>query len=328
MARTRFIQAINDALREEMERDEKVILFGEDVEASIFGDTRGLIDIFGSRRVRNTPISENTLTGMTVGTAASGYRVVLHLMFANFVYTGMDGIANQMARARLMSGGQIDLPITIIASYGGGRANAAQHSDTPFSAVMNVGGVHVVAPSNPADAKGLLKSAIRSNDPVIFFEPGGRGGEQGEVPDEEYLTPIGKAAVVREGTDLTLIGMGSTMRMTLEAADKLAEDGIECEVVDVRTMAPLDEDTLCEAAERTGRVVIVDESRDRCSAASQISAILADKSFKHLKAPIKRVTTPNVSFPYAPASEKYLLPNTDKILAAATEIVRNQEKPL
>ena len=320
MARTRFIQAINDALREEMERDEKVILFGEDVEASIFGDTRGLIDVFGPRRVRNTPISENTLTGMTVGAAASGYRVVLHLMFANFIYTGMDGIANQMARARLMSGGQIQLPITIIASYSGGRSNAAQHSDTPFSPVMSVGGIHVVAPANPADAKGLLKSAIRCNDPVIFMEPAGRGGELGDVPDEEYLTPIGEAAVVRKGSDVTLIGMGSTMRMTLQAADKLAERGIESEVVDVRTLAPLDEKTLCAAAARTGRVVIVDESRDRCSAASHIAALLADKSFSDLKAPIKRVTTPDCSLPYAPASEKYLLPDAGKVVAAASEI--------
>ena len=325
MARIRFIQAINDAIREEMERDEKVILFGEDVEASIFGDTRGLIDVFGPRRVRNTPISENTLTAMTVGAAASGYRVILHLMFANFVYTGMDGIANQMARARLMSGGQIDLPITIIASYGGGRANAAQHSDTPFSPVMGIGGVHVVAPSNPADAKGLLKSAIRCNDPVIYFEPGGRGGEFGEVPDEEYLTLIGEAAVVRDGRDVTLIGMGSTMRMTLQAAETLSEAGIEAEVVDVRTLAPLDEVTFCKSASRTGRVVVVDESRDRCSAASQIAAVLADRAFPDLRAPVKRVTTPDVSFPYAPASERYLLPSAEKVVAAATEIVRTSE---
>lgn len=325
MARTRFIQAINDALREEMERDEKVILFGEDVEASIFGDTRGLIDIFGPRRVRNTPISENTLTGMTVGAAASGYRVVLHLMFANFIYTGMDGIANQIARARLMSGGQIELPITIIASYGGGRANAAQHSDTPYGPVMNVSGIHVLAPGNPADAKGLLKSAIRCNDPVIFLEPGGRGGEMGEVPDEEYLTPIGEAAVVRSGADVTLISMGSTMRMTMQAAQKLAKDGIESEVVDVRSLAPLDEETLCAAAARTGKVVIVDESRDRCSAASHISAVLADRVFSELRAPIKRVTTPDTSLPYAPASEKYLLPNTDKVIATATALVRAKQ---
>ena len=322
MARTRFIQAINDAIREEMERDEKVILFGEDVEASIFGDTRGLIDIFGPRRVRNTPISENTLTGMTVGAAASGYRVVLHLMFANFIYTGMDGIANQMARARLMSGAQIQLPITIIASYGGGRANAAQHSDTPFAPVMNVGGVHLLAPANPADAKGLLKSAIRCNDPVIFLEPGGRGGELGDVPDEEYLTPIGSAAVLREGSDVTLIGMGSTMRMTLQAADQLAADGIEASVVDVRSLAPLDEDTLCQAAARSGKVVIVDESRDRCSAASHIAAVIADRAFSDLRAPVKRVTTPDCSLPYAPASEKYLLPNAEKIVATATQLAR------
>lgn len=322
MAHTRFIQAINDALREEMQRDDKVILFGEDVEASIFGDTRGLIDVFGPHRVRNTPISENTLTGMTVGAAASGYRVVLHLMFANFIYTGFDGIANQMARARLMSGGQIELPITIIASYSGGRSNAAQHSDTPFAAVMNIGGIHVAVPANPADAKGLLKSAIRCNDPVIFLEPAGRGGELGEVPDDEYLTPLGKAAMVRQGSDVTLIGIGSTMRMTLQAAEKLAEAGIESEVVDVRSLAPLDEATLCAAAARTGRVVIVDESRDRCSAASHIAAVLSDRTFGDLRAPIKRITTPDCSLPYAPASEKHLLPNTDKIVAAATALVR------
>jgi len=323
MARTRFIQAINDAIREEMERDEKVILFGEDVEASIFGDTKGLIDVFGPRRVRNTPISENTLTGMTVGAAANGYRVVLHLMFANFVYTGMDGIANQMARARLMSGGQIELPITIIASYGGGRANAAQHSDTPFAPIMNLSGVHLLTPANPADAKGLLKSAIRCNDPVIFLEPGGRGGEMGEVPDEEYLTPIGEAAVVREGADVTLVGIGSTMRMTLKAAEDLAKDGINCEVVDVRTLAPLDEQTLCDSVGRTGRVVIVDESRDRCSAASHIAAVIADRAFTDLKAPVKRVTTLDCSFPYAPASEKYLMPSAEKIVATATALVKS-----
>ncbi len=323
MARLRLIKAINEAIREEMERDEKVFVLGEDVEASIFGDLRGLFEIFGKGRVRNTPISENTLTGMTVGAAACGYRPVLHIMFANFLFTGMDGIANQMAKARLMSGGQIELPITIIASYGGGRANAAQHSDTPYSAFMNLGGVHLVVPSNPADAKGLLKSAIRCNDPVLYFEPAGRGGEMGDVPDEEYLTPIGKAAVVREGGDLTLISMGTTMRMTLQAADRLAEQGLECEVVDVRTLAPLDEDTICAAAARTGRVVIVDESRERASAASQIAAVIAERSFEQLKAPIKRVTALNAGLPLAPASEQYLLPSVDKVMAAATEISKN-----
>ncbi len=305
-----------------MERDEKVFILGEDVEASIFGDMRGLFEQFGASRVRNTPISENTLTGMTVGAAAGGYRLVLHLMFANFLYTGMDGIANQMAKARLMSGGQVELPITVIVNYGGGRSNAAQHSDTPYAAIMNLAGVHLVVPSNPADAKGLLKSAIRCNDPVIFFEPGGRGGESGDVPDEEYLTPIGEAAVVRQGGDLTLISMGSTMRMTLQAADKLAEQGVECEVVDLRSLAPLDEKTICAAAERTGKVVIVDESRERASAASHIAAVIAEKSFEQLKAPIKRVVAANVELPLAPASEQFLLPNRDKVIAAALEIAK------
>lgn len=321
MPRMRFIQAINQALMEEMERDEKVILIGEDVEASIFGDTRGLLEKFGPDRVRNTPISEQALTGIAVGAAACGYRIVLHMMFSNFVYTGFDAIANQMAKLRLMTGGQITLPITVIANYGAGRSTAAQHSDTPFSTLMNLAGVEVVAPSSPGNAKGLMKSAIRSNNPTFFLEPGGRGGDTGEVPEGDVMTPLGRAAIAREGSDVTLITMGSMARMTLQTANRIEKDlDLSAEVLDLQSLVPLDEDAILAAAARTGRVIIVEESRDTCSAASHISAILADKGFSSLKAPVRRITVPDTAMPYAPSVELPLMPNPDRIIDAVKDL--------
>ena len=208
MARTRLIQAIHDAVVEEMARDPKVIVYGEDVELSIVGDLRGVHEQFGHDRIRNTPISETTLTGMAVGLAAAGYHVVVQMMFSNFFYTGMDAIANQMSKLRLMTGGQVELPITIIATIGGGSANAAQHSDTPYPMLMNLGGLNVAVPATSADAKGLVKTAIRSKNPCFVLEPNGRGGEFGEVPDGEHLVPFGKAAVRREGDDVTVVAIG------------------------------------------------------------------------------------------------------------------------
>ena len=323
MARRRYTQAINDALFEEMERDPKVIVFGEDVELAIFGDTRGLLERFGHDRIRNTPICEATLTGMAVGAAAAGYRVVLHMMFSNFLYTGFDAIANQMAKLRLMTGGQATLPITIIAAYGGGGSNAAQHSDSGYPVLMNLGGVNVVLPATPADAKGLLKTAIRGNNPTFFMEAIGRGGEMGEVPDGDYTVPFGKAATAREGKDVTVIAIGSMLKPALEAAGKLEKAGIDAHVVDPRTLVPLDEAGLIAAAQKTGRVVLVDEARDRCSAAAHISAMLADRAFGHLKAPIKRVTVPNVCMPYAPNAEKRMIPDAERIVRVATELARS-----
>ena len=313
MARIRLIPAINEALIEEMERDPKVILFGEDVEISMFGDTVGLLDRFGPDRVRNTPICEATLTGMAVGAAAAGYRVVFHMMFANFIYTGFDAIANQMAKMRLMTGGQIKFPITLMAGYGGGRSTAAQHADTPYPPLMNLGGINVCVPSNPADAKGLMKTAIRDDNPTVFLQPGGRGHERGEVPEGEHLVEFGKAATRREGSDVTLVTVGAMMKHALKAAGQLEKQGIETEVIDCRTLVPLDTDSIVQSLSRTGRLVIVDEARDRCSAASHIAGVMADEAFHHLKAPIKRVTVPNICMPYAPEAEKALIPNADSI---------------
>lgn len=321
MARKRYIQAINEALFEEMERDPKVILFGEDVEISMFGDTRNLVEKFGRDRIRNTPISEACLSGMAVGAAASGYRVVFHMMFSNFTYTGFDAIANQMAKLRLMTGGQIELPITVMCGYGGGGGNAAQHSDSPHPLFMNLGGLNVAVPATSGDAKGLLKSAIRGNNPTIFLEAVGRGGDRFEVPEGDHLVPFGKANVLREGTDVTVAAIGSTVRPALDAAEALAEQGVSVEVVDPRSLVPLDEDTILQSVAKTGHLVCVDEARDRCSAASHIAAVVADRGFDTLKAPARRVTIPNVSMPYAPTAERFIYINADHVIEAVTKLL-------
>ena len=321
MAKKRYIQAINEALFEEMERDPKVILFGEDVELAIMGDCRGLAERFGRDRIRNTPICEQTLTGMAVGAAAAGHRVILHMMFSNFIYTGMDAIGNQMAKMRLMSGGQARLPITVIASYGGGGSNAAQHSDTAYPPLLNLGGLNVLTPATPADAKGLLKTAIRGNNPTFFMEAGGRGGEQGDVPEGEHLVPFGKANIARAGKDVTVVAIGSMLKPALEAAKALAGAGVDAEVIDPRTLVPFDADAVLASVTKTGRLVVCDEARERCSAASEVAALVADKGFRALRAPIKRVAVPNVCLPYAPNAEARALPNADTIARTCREVL-------
>ena len=323
MAKKRIIQAINEALMEEMARDPKVILFGEDVEIGLFGDTRGLHARFGAQRVRNTPISENLISGMAVGAAAAGYRVIAHMMFGNFVHTGFDSIANQAAKLRFMTGGQIRLPLTYMAVYGGGKSTAAQHSDTPYPQLMNLGGINVVVPSSPADAKGLLKASIRCDNPTFFLQAGGRGGELGEVPDEDYVTPLGRAEVKRAGTDATIVAIGAMVRPALRAAASLAEEsGLNVEVIDPRTLVPLDEAAILASVAKTGRLVVADEARDRCSAASHIAAIVSDKGFASLAAPIRRVTVPDVAMPYAPSLEQSVFPDAQRIAAAVRDVVQ------
>jgi len=319
MARIRLIQAIHDAIVEEMTRDPKVIVYGEDVELSIVGDLRGVHERFGHDRIRNTPICEATLTGMSVGLAAAGYHVVVQMMFSNFMYTGMDSIGNQMSKLRLMTGGQMELPITIIATVGGGSANAAQHSDTAYPMLMNLGGLNVAVPATPADAKGLVKTAIRSRNPSFILEPNGRGGELGEVPDGEHLVPFGKAAVRREGDAATVVAIGRMLKPALAAATALEAEGVSAEVIDPRTLVPFDEDRVLRSVKKTGHLIVVDEARECCSAASQIAAVVAEKGFHWLQGPIRRVTTPNVAIPYAPNAEAHVIPDGPRIAAAVRE---------
>ena len=319
MARSRLIQAIHDAIVEEMTRDPKVIVYGEDVELSIVGDLRGVHERFGHDRIRNTPICEATLTGMAVGLAAAGYHVVVQMMFSNFMYTGMDSIGNQMSKLRLMTGGQMELPITIIATIGGGSANAAQHSDTAYPMLMNLGGLNVAVPATPADAKGLVKTAIRSRNPAFILEPNGRGGELGDVPDGEHLVPFGKAAVRREGDAATVVAVGRMLKPALAAAAALETEGVNIEVIDPRTLVPFDEDRVLRSVKKTGHLVIVDEARECCSAASQIAAVVAERGFHWLHGPIRRVTTPNVAIPYAPNAEAHVIPDGPRIAAAVRE---------
>ena len=316
MARKRMIHAINEALDEEMARDPSVILFGEDVEASLFGDTRGLLEKHGPMRVRNTPISETVMSGMAVGAAAAGYKVVCHMMFGNFMYTGFDSIANQAAKLRYMTAGQIALPIVYMGVFGGGRSSAAQHSDAMHPMFMNLGGLKVVTPADPADAKGLLRAAIQDPNPVVFLQAAGRGGEMGEVPDGDVIVELGQARIAHDGDDLTMVAIGPMVRPAIRAARKVAEDGIGVELIDPRSLVPLDVDTIVRSVNRTGRLIIVDEARDMCSAASHIAAVCADQCFGSLKAPIKRVTVPDVALPYSPPLEKALIPNEASISSA------------
>jgi pyruvate dehydrogenase E1 component beta subunit len=278
---------------------------------------------FGPARIRNTPISEALITGMALGAAAAGHRVIAHLMFSNFMYTGFDSIANQASKLRYMTGGQVNFPVTYIAAYGGGKSIAAHHSDTPYPLLMNLGGINVVVPSTAFDAKGLLKTCIRGNDPSFFLEAGGRGGEMGEVPDEDYTIPLGKGVIRIEGADVTIVAIGSMVKLAMTAATGLNKDGISAEVIDPRTLVPLDEDMILSSVKKTGRLVIVDESRDRCSAASHIAAVVADRAFNDLKAPIKRVTVANVAMPYAPNLERLVMPSVDRISEVVTQLLES-----
>lgn len=313
MSRMRMMPAINSALTEEMNRDKKVILYGEDAGISLLGQTTGLQERFGKDRVRDTPICENIMTGMAVGAAAAGYRPICHLLYGNFIYTGFDSIANQAAKLKYMTGGQITLPIVYMAVIGGGRSAAAQHSDTPYPALMNLGGIKVVVPSSARSAKGLLKAAIRDDNPV-FYLTAGSSGKPEEVPDDDFILPIGKAEILREGNDITIVAIGPMVLKAVEASSALEKIGIDAEVIDLLSLLPIDEETIINSVKKTGRLVIVDEARDVCSAASHIAAIAADKAFNSLKSPVKRVTVDNLAIPYSPILEDQVIPNVENIV--------------
>ena len=320
MSRMRMMPAINSALIEEMDRDKKVILYGEDAGISLLGQTTGLQERFGKDRVRDTPICENIMTGMAVGAAAAGYRPICHLLYGNFIYTGFDSIANQAAKLKYMTGGQITLPIVYMAVIGGGRSAAAQHYDTPYPALMNLGGIKVVVPSSARSAKGLLKAAIRDDNPV-FYLTAGSSGKPEEVPDDDFILPIGKAEILREGNDITIVAIGPMVLKAVEASLVLEKIGIHAEVIDLLSLLPIDEETIINSVKKTGRLVIVDEARDVCSAASHIAAIAADKAFNSLKSPVKRVTVDNLAIPYSPILEDQVIPNVENIVNTVRELI-------
>lgn len=321
MREIRYLQAINEALREELRRDPLTFLMGLDVWVGAFGATSGLTDEFGAERIRNAPISEAGYAGAGVGAAMAGMRPIIEIEFASFFYCCWDQICNQAAKLRYMSGGQSDIPITFRAVYGALGQSAAQHSETVYAQFMSVPGLKIVVPSNPYDMKGLLKSAIRDNNPVLVFEHMGLGRMKGMVPEEDYTVPIGKGDIKREGKDITIVAIGLMVAKALDAAEKLAKDGISAEVVDPRSLIPLDEDIILNSVGKTHKVLIVDEGHLRAGAAAEIAAVIADKGFDLLDAPVKRLTAPDVPIPFSPPMEKFVLPDDAKIVAAVKELV-------
>jgi pyruvate dehydrogenase E1 component beta subunit len=335
MPQKSFRDALNDALHLEMARDPSVIVLGEDVsggaggtsgqrEASggIFGVTKGLLPKFGEHRVIDTPISESAIVGAAGGAALAGLRPVAELMFADFVGVSMDQIFNQMAKFRYMFGGRMRCPAVVRLAMGAGMNMGAQHSQTIYPFLTAVPGLKVVVPSNAHDAKGLLIQAIRDDDPVMFFEHKALYPRKCEVPDGAYTIPFGEASLVREGGDVTVVAIGRMVVFAEKAVDAVAADGIRCDLIDPRTTSPLDEETILESLETSGRLVVVDESNPRCSVAADIAALAASKGFHSLKAPVVQVTAPHSPVPFARELERAYVPGPARIEAAIREVVK------
>ena len=335
MSEKTFRQALNEALFQEMKKDESVVVIGEDVAGGAgangeqdawggpMGITKGLMPEYGRERVIDTPITESAIIGTAAGAALTGLRPVAELMFVDFMGVCFDQIFNQAAKFRYMFGGEAVTPLTIRTMYGGGLRAASQHSQCLYPIFTHIPGLKVVIPSSPYDAKGLLVQSIRDDDPVIFFENKTMYDDSGEVPDDLYTIPFGEANFTREGKDVTLISMGKTVQLCNQVADELKKDKISCQVLDLRTLSPLDEDSVLEAAEETGRVVIVDESYPRCNIATDISALICEKAFSSLKAPIKMVTPPHTPVPFSPALEDLYLPSATKVKSAIQATLEN-----
>ena len=326
--------AINQALHQEMERDPRVIVLGEDVsggaggtsgerEASggIFGVTKGLLPRFGAGRVIDTPISESAIVGAAAGAALAGLRPVAELMFADFVGVCMDQIYNQVAKFRYMFGGKSTCPVVIRMAMGAGMNMGAQHSQAIYGLLTAVPGLKVVVPSNARDAKGLLIEAIRDDDPVMFFEHKALYPRKCEVPEEPYRVRFGEADLLREGSDATVVAIGRMVVFAQKALDALAKDGITCDLIDPRTTSPLDDETILESLENTGRLVVVDESPPRCSVAADIAALAAGRGFESLKAPVVQVTAPHTPVPFSPALERAYVPGPQRIEAAVRQVL-------
>jgi pyruvate dehydrogenase E1 component beta subunit len=328
-----YREAIQEALRLEMRRDLTVVIMGEDVSGApqsddpahldawggVLGVTKGLIHEFGRERVRDTPITESAFVGAGVGAAASGLRPVVELMFIGFMGVCLDQITNQAAKMRYMFGGKAKIPLVIRTMVGAGLRAAAQHSDSMYSVFVHFPGLKVVAPATPTDAKGLLMASIRDDDPVIFCEHKTLYDVRGPVPEGEHVIPLGQADVKRKGADVTIVAISRMVHFALEAADQLAQDGVNAEVVDPRTLAPLDADTILNSIRKTGRLVVVDEDNPRCSVATDIATLAATQAIEYLLAPVKLVTAPHTPVPFSPVLEDIYIPTPGRILAAARE---------
>ena len=326
-----FRDAVNEAMRLEMRRDPTVILFGEDVAGGatlphmegenkeawggVLGVTKGLASEFGRNRVLDTPISESAFIGAAVGAASTGLRPVAELMFVDFMGVCFDQIFNQGAKLRYMFGGKAQVPMVVRTMIGAGFRAAAQHSECLYSIFAHIPGIKSIVPSTPYDAKGLLSSAIRDNDPVMFFEHKLLYDVEGEVPEDNYTIPLGVADVKREGKDATIVTLGRMVHLALEAADTLANDGVDVEVIDLRSISPMDGNAILDSVKKTHRLVVVDEDYPRCSVATDVIALVADQAFDYLDAPCKMITAPHTPVPFSPALEDVYIPSADTIVS-------------
>lgn len=326
-------KAMAEAIAQEMERDPRVFVMGEDVGAygGIFGSTEGLLQKFGETRVRDTPISETGFIGAAIGAAAEGLRPIAELMFVDFHGVCMDQIYNHMAKIHYMSGGSVKLPMVLMTAVGGGYNDAAQHSQTLYASFAHLPGLKVVAPSTPYDVKGMMTAAIRDDNPVVFmFHKSLQGlgwmtqldAAIGPVPEEPYTVPLDKANVMREGTDVTIVGIQMMTHAAMEAAARLEQEGISAEVVDLRSLAPLDHATIVESVKKTHRLLVVDEDYQSYGMTAEVAAVVAEQALYDLEAPIRRLAVPDVPIPYSRPLEQFVLPNADKVYEAAKSLVQ------
>ena len=319
-------KAVNEALAEEMRRDSTVILMGEDVaEAGTpFKVTSGLVEEFGTNRVIDTPISEPGFTGLAVGAAMTGLRPVEDIMFGDFLFLIMDQLCNQAAKTHYMSGGKLTVPMVVRTNMGATRRSAAQHSQSLHVLAAHIPGIKVAMPSSAYEAKGLMKTAIRDNNPVIIFEDKLMYQDKALVPEEEYLIPFGAAHILREGTDITLVATSSMVQVAQTAADRLDEHGVSAEVIDPRTIAPLDEETILASVKKTSRAIVIDEGHQSYGVTAEIAARIAEKAFYHLDAPVQRLGAMDVPIPFSPALEDLTVPTPEDVVARALMAMRGE----
>jgi pyruvate/2-oxoglutarate/acetoin dehydrogenase E1 component len=320
---TTYREALREALQEEMRRDERVFVMGEDLGpfGGCFGVTQGLLEEFGEARVRDTPISEAGFTGIGIGAAVTGMRPVVEIMFCDFITIAADQIVNQAAKMRYMYGGKVKVPLVVRTAIGAGRSSAAQHSQSLHAWFAHVPGLRIVLPSTPYDAKGLLKTAIRDDNPVVFFEDKMSYNIQGRVPQEEYLIPFGVADVKRKGEDVTIVALSRMVYRALAAAEALQAKGISTEVIDLRTLNPLDNKTLMESVTKTGRAIIVDQGYQSFGPTAEIACRICEQAFDYLDAPIKRVGAFDVPVPFSPPLEFATIPDEQRIVEAACRLL-------